>query len=183
MLKLSSILILIIGFFLGYKIEKHDVYQRILANIQTKKYDTLNVSEWHDSKLTYSKYFFGVPMYLDKPYSDSIGDRRLDGLNLIKIARHQKAKIKINSKYPITIYRVTTSDNNGLNHNYEETDIKVKLTGFSSIHDRVVKKDFKPGHIILEAGGPISASPILFKLKGNLEETKIDIKSNLQPGL
>lgn len=35
--KRSIIFLLLVGFFLGYKIEKHDVYQRLLANLQIKK--------------------------------------------------------------------------------------------------------------------------------------------------
>ena len=183
MFKISNILILFLGLFLGYKIEKHDLYQGILAQFQYRENKRLGVSEWHDSKLTYSNYSFGVPMYLDKPYTDSIGDKKLEDLRIIKIARHQKANINIESKYPITIYRITTSENHGLMHDYEKTNIKVKLLGVSSIHDKVVKKEFKPGKIVLAPGGPVSASPILFQLKDNLNTKIIDIFSNLQPGL
>ena len=181
--KRSIIFLLLVGFFLGYKIEKHDVYQRLLANLQIKKNKTSKVSEWHDAKLTFSRYSFGVPMYLDHPYSDSIGDKRLEGLNIIKIARHQKADIRIYTKYPISIYRVTNDKNNGLRHDFKNTDIKVNLVGISSIHDKVVKKDFKPGLIVLAAGGPISSSRILFELKGNFKNKMIQIYSDLQPGL
>jgi len=57
------------------------------------------------------------------------------------------------------------------------------LVGISSIHDKVVKKDFKPGLIVLAAGGPLSSSPILFELKGNFKNKMIQIYSDLQPGL
>ena len=85
MFKISNILILFLGLFLGYKIEKHDLYQGILAQFQYRENKRLGVSEWHDSKLTYSNYSFGVPMYLDKPYTDSIGDKKLEDLRIIRV--------------------------------------------------------------------------------------------------
>lgn len=95
------------------------------------------VSAWHDYKLTFSHYQAKVPMYLDEPYSDSIGDKRLNGLNIIKIRRHQKAEIILNTKYPITIYRISPEKDHGLSHNYEKTNIKVQLNSYSSIHKNV----------------------------------------------
>ena len=138
------------------------------------------VSEWHDSKLTFSHYQAKVPMYLDEPYSDSIGDKRLNGLNIIKIRRHQKAKIILNTKYPITIYRISPEKDHGLSHNYEKTNIKVQLNGYSSTHKNVLKKEFQPGKIVLSPGGPIAASPVLFKFNPTINKQTIDITSDLQ---
>ncbi len=178
MFKPINFLILVLGFFLGYKIEKHDIYQRLLVNFSSTN-SALKVNEWKDSKLTVSNYSYGVPMYLNEPYSDTIGDKRLEGLRIIKIMRHQKGDIKLKTKYPITIYRVTSDEDQGLYHDYEDTNIQVKLIGNSSVHNKVVKKDFKAGLIVLAPGGPVSTSPVLFKYKGNFKDLSIDIYSDL----
>lgn len=179
MFNARNISILVLGFFLGYGIEKHDIYQKLLANFSINK-SVLKVNEWKDSKLTVSNYSYGVPMYLNEPYADTIGDKRLEGLSIIKIMRHQKGDIKLKINYPITIYRVTNDeDNKKLYHDYENTNIKVKLIGNSSVHNKVVKKDFKPGLIVLAPGGPVSTSPVLFKYKKNIEDINVYIYSDL----
>lgn len=191
-MKKINFLFLLVGLILGFLIQRSTFHQKLKtlfvnrieilfqeSSIRDKK-DNLGVNKWHDSKLTFSQYKFGVPMYLDEPYADSIGDRRLEGLKIIKIRRHQKANVRIESEVPLIIYRVTPKENHGLIHDYLKTDIKVLLNGYSSQHVNVLRKEFKPGSIVLAPGGPISASPILFSIEKNLEDKNIDIFSDLQ---
>ena len=70
-------------------------------------------------------------------------------------------------KSPLTVYRlISESNENNIFNSYRETDIKAKVVGFSSVHTKVLKKDFLKGTFLLPAGGPISASPILISVQG-----------------
>ena len=129
-----------------------------------KNFDS--IPSYEDAQLTYSKYKKGVPLFLDRSYSDAIGDNKLEELYLIQINRHENKNIIINTKSPITIYRLVPKGNAGLKHSYEKTNIKVMVKGVSSNHIRVVKKTFKSGSIILSPGGPNSSAPILFSIYG-----------------
>ena len=87
-------------------------------------------------------------------------------------------KIKIKSDIPLTVYRLISNEENTLNHKYSKTDIKVKVVGYSLTHTDVVKKDFNPGLIILNPGGPTATNPILLSINNQnyLQKIKISIK-------
>ena len=144
------------------------------ANIKNYSADNLQVKKWDEAQLTFSKYKSGVPLFLNAPYADTIGDDRLEGLYIIKINRHENRNIKIKTNSPITIYRLVNESNFNLKHPYEETDIKVKVVGYSLTHTNVLKKKFPRGDLILSPGGPISSSPILFSHNENLENILLE---------
>ena len=102
-----------------------------------------SITSYEDAQLTYSKYTHGVPLFLDRSYSDALGDKRLEGLYLIQINRHENKNIIINTKLPITIYRLVPKENAGLTHSYEKTNINVMVEGLSINHVQVLKKTFK----------------------------------------
>ena len=160
-----------LGIVLGVIWYKYDFQPRpFISNFYRGDYEKLNnsnykINNWDEAQLTFSKYKEGVPLFLDRPYSDAVGDGRLEELYLIQINRHEKRNISIRINSPITIYRFVSSSNSGLKHKYAKTNIKVKVAGGSTNHINVVKKSFKPGNIILSPGGPISSSPILFSLE------------------
>lgn len=130
-----------------------------------KRIDSLPT--YAEAQLTYSKYKKGVPLFLDRSYSDSMGDHRLDNLYLIQINRHEIKNIIIKTDSPIIIYRFVPRENSGLNHSYEKTNIKVKVEGKSNIDlIYVLKKNFESGNIVLSPGGPSCAAPILFSSYG-----------------
>ncbi|MGW8181874.1 MAG: hypothetical protein ACWGQW_24360, partial [bacterium] len=88
-----------------------------------------------------------------------------DGLFLIQIPRHYSDDIVIRADSSLTIYRLISDDNlNTPFENWESTDIKVHVRGFSTAHTRVVKKDFTAGIITLSAGGPVASCPILIEV-------------------
>jgi len=114
-----------------------------------------------------TKYTKGVPLFSDRPYVDTVGPQELEGLTLIQIPRHSKQRFRIDSKKPLTVYRlVSDSNDNWLLDGYQKTDLKVNVVG-NSIHREVVKRSFPSGIIDLYAGGPTSSSPILLSLPQN----------------
>lgn len=171
---------LFLGIVIGAMGYKYDLPPRPLIRQILKgdaeKYNKHNfkIKSWEEAHLTFSKYKSGVPFFLDRPYSDSIGDKRLEGLYLIKLNRHEKRNIIIKTNSPITIYRLVPRSNFRLRHRYEETDIKVQVAGLSLTHTNVLKKKFEKGKLILSPGGPISSLPILFSQDVNVENIFIE---------
>lgn len=162
-----KISLIFLGFILGGLWYRYDLPPRpILRKIFKSKNNYLTKSNWPNlyekAQLTYSRYKKGVPIFLDRPYVDSIGDDRLENLYLIQIKRHEKNYIRIKTDSPLTIYRLVPKGKSGLRNNYQETGIKVKVKGISTNHIYVLKKKFKPGIILLSPGGPTASAPILF---------------------
>jgi len=94
-------------------------------------------------------------LFSDRPYVDTVGPQELEGLTLIQIPRHSKYRFRIDSKKPLTVYRlVSDSNDNWLLDGYQKTDLKVNVVG-RSIHREVVKRSFPSGIIDLYAGGLI----------------------------
>ena len=116
--------------------------------------------------LALTRYTHGIPVFADRLYYDTIEDPRLDNLLLIKIPRHHKDLISINTSQEITIYRlISDKNNNSIFDCWNKTNIQVNIIGASSTHSMVVSKRFPSGIIDLEPGGPISSSPILIDAK------------------
>jgi hypothetical protein len=113
-------------------------------------------------KFVITRYTAGTPVYLDRPYYDTVGDERLEGLFLIQIPRHYSDDIVIRADSSLTIYRFLSDDNiNTPFDSWTPTDIQVHVRGFSTAHTRVAKKDFAAGTITLNPGGPVASCPIL----------------------
>ena len=150
------------------------IYRNTLKDINkdgfriNKDYEKLN--------LTYSKYTNGVPLFLDRPYIDTVADEKLEGLFLIQITRHETKDIILETDSAITIYRIIPNKNDGLKKIYQITDIPVIIAGSSTTHLRVVKANFPEGKIILSPGGPIASSPILFSTQEKFPEVKVFLK-------
>ena len=116
-------------------------------------------------KIVVTKYTAKTPVFLDRLYFDLIGDKRLEGLFLVQISRHQSDNININAYKAITIYRFITDDNtNTYVDSWTSSDIPIYVRGHSTNLTRVVKKDFPAGKITLHPGGPVASSPILIKV-------------------
>ena len=119
-------------------------------------------------KAVITKYTKKIPVFSDRLYFDSIGDKRLEGLYLVQIPRHTRKNIKINAHKPITIYRFITDRNTNRSlHTWTATKIPIFVRGHTCTHTRVVKKDFPAGMITLHPGGPVASSPILIKVRGH----------------
>lgn len=121
-------------------------------------------------KMVITKYSTKTPVFLDRLYFDSIGDKRLEDLFLVQIPRHYSDDITINAYQPVTIYRFISDDNiNTYFHSWTPSDIPIDVRGKSTKHTRIVKKDFPAGIITLQPGGPIASSPILIKVHNYTE--------------
>jgi hypothetical protein len=137
------------------------------------------IHEWRESqkvpvplskKIVITKYTAKTPVFLDRLYFDSIGDKRLEGLLLVQITRHHKDIIKIQAHTPVTIYRFITNKNiNTQFDSWSTSEIPIHVRGNTCTHTRVVKKDFPAGIISLRPGGPVASSPILIKVHGYTE--------------
>ena len=105
-----------------------------------------------------------TPLFSDRDYHDTIGDKRLKNSFLVQIPRHFNSSIEIEVYRPVKIYRILTNANdNTLFHDWKKTNIEVSVNGHSCNHTMVVSKIFESGRIILNSGGPVAASPILIQ--------------------
>jgi hypothetical protein len=162
------IAVFLVGIILGGVVhsKKHyfiRIFKKKIAKEELAKRQNILTS--YNKSIIVSKYTTGSPLFIDRSYFDQNGDKRLEGLFLILTTRHRQGLIEINSKYPITVYRlVSEANDNSIFDDYEVTDIKVKVVGGGSVHTKVLKKNFPKGIISLAAGGPTSASPILISV-------------------
>jgi len=140
------------------------------------------ISHWKSNRISVVEYNAGDPLFYDRSYYDESGNTYFNGFYLIKITRHRKAEdlITIKVKTPVTIYRLLSrSNNNQFLHQYEATDIKVRVEGHLSTHSEVVKKQFTEGDITLSPGAGQSSSPILVNHSGlGLDNFQIKILSS-----
>ena len=115
-----------------------------------------------------------VPVFSDRDYYDTIGDKKLENSFIVQIPRHFKSFIEIEVYRPVKIYRILSKENenqfgfpfpwgNDIFHDWKKTNIEVSVTGISSNHTMVVSKIFESGRIKLDSGGPESTSPILIQ--------------------
>jgi len=106
-----------------------------------------------------------TPLFSDRDYYDTIGDKRLENSFLVQIPRHFNSSIQIEVYRPVIIYRLLniTYNDNTIFHDWKKTNIEVSVNGVSCNHTAVVSKIFESGKIILNSGGPATASPILIQ--------------------
>jgi len=111
-----------------------------------------------------SPYTSGTPLFSDRAYNDTIGERGLDSTYVLQIPRHLKTPIEIEVHRPVIIYRLLTEKNdNSVFAEWELTDMKVMVEGRSCTYNTVVSKYFESGKLRLLSGGPTAASPIIIK--------------------
>lgn len=109
-------------------------------------------------------YKSGVPVFSDRPYVDEIGHKALDGGYVVRIPRHLDYSVFLKIEKPVIIYRMLSPKNdNNVFKDWENTDLKSRVVGYSCSHTQIVKKQYEPGDYHLPAGGPESSSPIIVK--------------------
>lgn len=119
-------------------------------------------------KTVVTQYRHRLPVYSDRRYSDTVGDPQLDGKLLVQIPRHHDRDVVIETREPVTVYRMlSTANDNSPFADWEETPISVHIEGITCVFEKVVKKRFEPGRITLPPGGPTAASPILVEVHGS----------------
>jgi len=114
-------------------------------------------------------YRAGIPLFSDRNYYDSIGDVRLESSYLLQIPRHHKSSVEIEVHRPVKIYRfLTDANDNSVFNDWDLTDIRVSVIGYTCEHTTVVSKVFDRGKIAIASGGPTSASPIIIQDLSNI---------------
>lgn len=156
---------LVFGVGLVAGVQWHRLHLFPFPQLQAWRYPPHGVLK--SDKFVITRYAAGTAVYLDRPYYDTVGDDRLDGLFLIQIPRHHSDDIVIRADSSLTVYRFISDDNaNAPFESWTPTDIRIHVRGFSTAHTRVVKKDFSAGIVTLSPGGPVAASPILIEVHG-----------------
>ena len=98
----------------------------------------------------YTPYTAGIPMFSDRTYHDIIGNEELENSNIIQIPRHYFGNIQIEINNEVTVYRILSKKNdNSFLKDWELTNIKLNVRGYSCSHTLVVKKVFNKGLIRL----------------------------------
>ena len=166
--------IFVAGVFLGMVIFKNKWFPRPQL-VQLKRYfippPAKPLYSYIDKIVT--PYTSGLPLFTDRVYYDTIGDKRLESLYLLQIPRHIKFPIEIELHKKANVYRLLTDSNdNDMFDDWNMTDIKTYVEGASCSHTSVVYKTFDPGRIILQPGGPAASSPILIE---DLTNTLMDV--------
>ena len=121
------------------------------------------------NQLVVTIYSKKTPIFLDRPYFDSAGDKGLEGLYLLQVPRHYSDNVRIKSIEDLVIYRAI-SDNNDNTHydkdSWELSDILINIKGNTTSHTKVIKKLFPANNLInLIPGGPITSDPIFIMVK------------------
>lgn len=163
----KSIKLLIIftsGIFIGMLLYKNKWFPTPLL-VSIKRYFKPPTPPIYDHiDMIITQYTKGMPLFSDRTYHDTIGDKALESLYLIQIPRHRKFPIEFESSTPIEVLRlVSDANDNQIFEDWEKSDIKVYVKGASCIHTGVVTKTFEPGKITLSPGGPVASSPILIR--------------------
>ena len=157
------IFIFSIGLIIGA--QWHRLFIFPFPQLQEWKSEGVNV-ELSD-KLVTTIYSTHTPIFLDRLYFDSIGDKRLEGLHLVQIPRHYDENIRIKSSKDLIIYRAISDNNNNLHYdNWDLSDIQINIEGLSTSHKKLIKKLFPANNLIeLIPGGPIASDPIFVMVK------------------
>jgi hypothetical protein len=119
-------------------------------------------------------------MFSDRTYHDIIGNEELENSNMIQIPRHYFGNIQIEINNEVTVYRILSKKNdNSFLKDWELTNIKLNVRGYSCSHTLVVKKVFNKGLIRLFSGGPLASSPIIIKSLASSLPSSIKINDKI----
>ena len=152
---------LIFGIFLGMFIYKYNIFPLSLY----RSFTTTLSYPYGIFCVPYSK---GTPLFSDRIYNDSLGNKELENAYIIQLPRHYDRSIQLQFDKPVIIYRILSKKNdNSYFDDWELLKNKVFVKGASVNHELVVKKSYDTGIIVLPSGGSITSSPILVKYISN----------------
>ena len=186
MKKILGLLIFIsfISFSYGYLVSRNKIFPySILKDLFGTKNGSYIIIEKAKKKSWYkkmkieeinkvviiNKYNNGYYIFNNRTYTDNSNNNELIGKTLIQIARHRSDDLKIILKEGAFIYRVLCNANNNEKYiDWLDAGYNVEINGFYCVHKKVIKKYFTHGVLTLQAGGPVSADPIV------IDESKSD---------
>lgn len=156
---------LIIGIISGMFIYKYNMFPLSLYRNVKNEFTTKLSYPYGIFCIPYSK---GTPLFSDRIYNDSIGNKELENVYVIQLPRHYDRSIQLQVDKPVVIYRILSKDNdNSIFDDWDLLQSKVFVKGASINHELVVKKSFDAGLIILPSGGFYTSCPILLKQTSN----------------
>ena len=146
-----------------------------------KNWNNINKNFKPIHKVFLKNYYPGINIYSDRHYYNHVNDNKLKGFGVIQLLKHQSANIELTSYDEIFVYRALCKHNNNNSYkDWEKVDFKILIITHSCIFEKLVKKKFNKGKIILRAGGPKSSDPIFVfnekeGLKLEIDEPNINI--------
>tara|TARA_B110000495_G_C22832920_1_gene485903 strand:- start:80 stop:643 length:564 start_codon:yes stop_codon:yes gene_type:complete len=127
------------------------------------------------SPLYIEVYSKEMNIFTDRKYYNHKNDEKLLNFFIIRNLRHSTKNIRINFINDVEIYRAICKKNHNNNYNnWEIADFTIAIVGTSCVHNKIVKKKFKKGEVVIKAGGPIASDPIFILGNLNIDKTKIN---------
>ena len=166
-------------FTLHYKIFPYNVIIMIKKNTYDKIYKTEKLPPPHidEPQLNIEIYSKETNIFSDRTYYNHRNDEKLLNFYIIKNLRHSIKDIHINFLNDVEIYRaICTMNDNNMYNNWEIADFTVAIVGSwdSCVHNKIVKKKFKKGEVVLKSGGPQTSDPIFILSNLDNKKTKIN---------
>jgi hypothetical protein len=165
-------------FALHYKIFPYDIIIIVKKNTYDKIYKTEKLPP---PLIDYPPLYIEIynketNIFSDKAYYNHRNDEKLLNFYIIKNLRHSIKDIRINFLNDVEIYRaICKMNDNSMYSDWEIADFTVAIVGSwdSCVHNKIVKKKFKKGEVILKSGGPQSSDPIFILGNLDIHKTKI----------
>ena len=159
------LLSLIFGLFSGMFIYKNDMFPLSLYRSIKNNFTTKLSYPYGIFCIPYSK---GTPLFSDRIYNDTLGNKELENSYVIQLPRHYDRSIQLQFDKPVILYRILSKSNDNSNYNdWELLKNEVFVKGRSTNHELVVKKSYDTGMIVLPYEGFYTSSPILVKYISN----------------
>jgi hypothetical protein len=168
------------------KLIKNNTYDKIYKPIKyfngVTKQASVNFEYYYNKYPNYiikepyiTKYTKKTNIWFDRLYYNHKNDEKLLNFYILKNARHAKKIIHINFLNDIEIYRAICKLNDNSDYqSWEIADFTVAIIGGSCVHNKVLKKKYKKGKVIIKSGGPISSDPIFILGDIDKDKTKIN---------
>lgn len=174
----NSFFLFFTGLIIGLIIYRNNyfpinIYRNIIYPIEGKEAKI----EHFPYDVFYTKYKKGTPLFSNRSYYDTIGNKELENSYVIQLKRHYRKPIEINFENEFTIYRFLSIDNkhNWIFSDWEDAGFNVYVKGITCTHTKVIKKTFKGGTVKLDQREDIAASPIIIKSKNYESLRKLTI--------
>ena len=149
----------------SYRSELKQLAKRVLIRLELREPEAKEPAVIAPPRVEFpiKQYYFGLELFSDREYKDTIGNPLLDSLTIIQIPRHYNYPIKLRTRERVRIYRLLTISNDNTEFaTWDSTAIQVYAGGISCVHSIIMTKEFEANQVVmLPAGGPVASSPIL----------------------
>jgi hypothetical protein len=176
---LHLILVALAGIILGMMIYRNNwfpisIYRKAIESAPLK------YSQHYPYGIFYIPYTMGVPLFSDRPYCDTIGNKELENSHVIQLPRHYQTPIEIEVDKEVIVYRILTENNdNSVFKDWSRSNIKVFIKGKSCAHTYIVQKKFHNEIVQLQTGAATASSPIIIKTVSNTPLTSLRINGRI----